>query len=1057
MGPIEHNPYNLGQSRFWDSPSLALANALSGDWEGVKASLTEPSALTPDERRKLSDRLGLTGTPMAWLADVATNPLVLVGAILTMKFKLPTAAQLRTYTQDMKGIVRSVIPGMAGLGTYRERYRGTDVPELLEGISQRYLEFSSKYWERARQAIGNFYKQTGQQTLSQKDQVIVGALLDGLDDPAHPTWEMLRERLDRAPWLAGAIGKATAYRIPATEAHRALAGDVRKIFDDVWGEVFDQAENQKDILRVMKAQFGWDDNVQSLAEAKRLIKREGAYWPHMEVLPPEERQKGIFRYIRDLLAENPEAAGTRALRQAKAFQEERIGTRHAIKRRGAMILSGDDARLLGLDDEVATALDTVSAADEIKQYSLSARDVIPRYLESVGRAYSWSIKPTGEAKSYGQRMAEEVRRLFSEGSTLSMIRGRELQDVHIPQALGTLTIKQSEKAHNWARIKERAVESLTTGSLSQVLPSSVKNFLVKTIAMDPAMSWEGTGDRIANYIFLSTLGGNPLPAVVNLLQPLTTGFAVLGKDILHGYSEVGGRMGTYYRALAESKGDITEKVFSAVKKAFPEFHAEHMELDPLTRRATLRTMEPRFGSMFGSHTKVSEGWRKFSEQMMLPFGQTELFNRLVTFYGALGKATRELPVGTTVRNALRGTWETISDAPTARRKALDWANEVVNMTQFGSGPENRPYLTGQMWAPWRQFSTFPLRMAGFVGDLAVQHPGIGGRLALGSGLAYGIGRNVMGLDLSQALAYGSVPTPTEGEAFAPLPFVSPTLQMIGAAGLSASKGTTEDIRGVLPLLVPGGIAASRAMSALGAVPGVGEVSQPISRFTGRSYADYKTRTPDGRVAVYAANGALIGYFTPMQLVARAVSGNVKSFQVEQELTKGLIASRDRVRRMKRDFMQALYENDAAHALELQERYATMFPRSQGMPVRPQEIRSLHLRREVSRIERTLETLPADLREQYLAVISVSMGANFPALMGLSQAGAQGRTITAREPYRELEGPSAEERVTESLHGMKLSDKMRKAGIDTARKNKDQFMSTGGQTVWQAGSFTPFGG
>lgn len=254
-------------------------------------------------------------------------------------------------------------------------------------------------------------------------------------------------------------------------------------------------------------------------------------------------------------------------------------------------------------------------------------------------------------------------------------------------------------------------------------------------------------------------------------------------------------------------------------------------------------------------------------------------------------------------------------------------------------------------------------------------------------------------------------------------------------------GDTEPLRKSLPLLLPGGVAAARGVSGVWG-------GKPVAKFLGKPYADHSQRLPDGRVPLYSANGSLQGYHTPVQLALRGLGvGNVTPRQ-EAEAARMLMANRDRMRESKRDLMQALYENDIDHAVDILQQYERAYPRSGGTPVTKADIRSLHLRRDVSRIERLMNTMPAHLKPMFAATVSAAMGANAQEFMGLVRPPGVGRTIMEREPYRLVPLEATARRVRQSLHGMKLSEKMRQAGIDTGRQTASGY---------QPGGFTQFGG
>jgi hypothetical protein len=164
---------------------------------------------------------------------------------------------------------------------------------------------------------------------------------------------------------------------------------------------------------------------------------------------------------------------------------------------------------------------------------------------------------------------------------------------------------------------------------------------------------------------------------------------------------------------------------------------------------------------------------------------------------------------------------------------------------------------------------------------------------------------------------------------------------------------------------------------VGYLPG-GSVTAPA---IGKEYADYDHMTPDGRVAVYDPNGSLKGYATVGELAVRALGFSTPTSTQEQEFMKMVLGNRERIRNMKRDYLQALYEGDANHAQSIATAYDAAYPGTGGIPVSQSDITSLHRRRDVARSERVLESLPAPLRSQFAGVLGTVAGANTDAFLG----------------------------------------------------------------------------
>ena len=129
-----------------------------------------------------------------------------------------------------------------------------------------------------------------------------------------------------------------------------------------------------------------------------------------------------------------------------------------------------------------------------------------------------------------------------------------------------------------------------------------------------------------------------------------------------------------------------------------------------------------------------------------------------------------------------------------------------------------------------------------------------GRTVAGSTAAYVGARNLLGINISSGLAAGALPVPTyEQSPFYPFPLVSPLMSVIGTGVKALFTGSAEGLESTAALLVPGGIAARK-----------------VYRSLAPKYADYRNRTPDGRIPLYNDKHALVGTMSPMQLTLRAL-------------------------------------------------------------------------------------------------------------------------------------------------------------------------------------------
>ena len=245
------------------------------------------------------------------------------------------------------------------------------------------------------------------------------------------------------------------------------------------------------------------------------------------------------------------------------------------------------------------------------------------------------------------------------------------------------------------------------------------------------------------------------------------------------------------------------------------------------------------------------------------------------------------------------------------KEAGKFGQTLTMTTQFTGGPLGIPRAIMNTFAPWRQFMHFPLRFASMLhgsvrmgADPSKMDLGTIGRTLAGSTAAYVAARNLLGVDLSSGLMFGALPVPVyEGAPFYPLPLVPPALGVIGTAAKALHTGEARDLGAAAALLIPGGIGARKAYRTL----------HP-------KYADYKNKTPDGRIPIYNNKHALIGAVTPLQLTLKALGLRSSGVAAEQGAAQWLLAQREKLRAYRRDYLQALMENDHRKAESVQREF-----------------------------------------------------------------------------------------------------------------------------------------
>jgi hypothetical protein len=251
---------------------------------------------------------------------------------------------------------------------------------------------------------------------------------------------------------------------------------------------------------------------------------------------------------------------------------------------------------------------------------------------------------------------------------------------------------------------------------------------------------------------------------------------------------------------------------------------------------------------------------------------------------------------------------------------------------------------------------------------------------MGSVAAAKIAENALGADISPGLMTGALPLPTwEGSPFYPLPLVPPVFSLVGSGAMALSEGSTEPLKRTLPLLVPGGVALSRARRSLSP-----------------EYVNYQQQGPDGRFPVFTDRGTLKGYYSPVQLAAKAMGLGTIDETKERELMGYLIKQRDILRTYRKDYLEAIYDNDTAKAAEIQEEFQSKYPELGKIYVQKKDLKTIELRKRITRLEKLLDTIPPEYREEYGQLVGYTLAEEAQELLGvdpilLGTAGMTSRT------------------------------------------------------------------
>jgi hypothetical protein len=110
----------------------------------------------------------------------------------------------------------------------------------------------------------------------------------------------------------------------------------------------------------------------------------------------------------------------------------------------------------------------------------------------------------------------------------------------------------------------------------------------------------------------------------------------------------------------------------------------------------------------------------------------------------------------------------------------------------------------------------------------------------------------------------------------------------------------------------------------------------------------------------------------MQLYMRAIGLHPDDIQKERELTSYLLKQRDEIRNIRRAYVSALADNDPEQAQSVQEQFQRAYPELGPLQIKSSDLKAEDNRRNLTRIQRLMKTMPADYREYFGQVVAAAL-------------------------------------------------------------------------------------
>lgn len=977
-----------------DRPSIALANLMRADPGAAIRSVFSPDTLSPAESRRIYQHY-MEGRPnpvLKAILDAATDPIVIIGLIMGMRWKTASPDALYKMGRDARVASKDIAgPMTRWFHSARTIFRNVaGLTDKLDDVEITTTKIASDYIEKMQKAVRTYVAKTGRK-IEPLDQALLHAY----------TAEM---HLADGPVSARLFGQG--FRRPLADLSR-MRPELKELGDSMRG-IYDQyremMRGNKRIMRILEnsgavllehgyapqilssskfqlrtirsmteaemraARSGSTKVISNQMKARRFLSipasadmellRDNGYMKQEDVDLFEtmaRRAVGRLRaelqgWVKDWRSVLEMSSGTIDDESITAFKQARVDLakrtmkyfkRPGDKKRYVRTIM-DDLRTGVLEgpQQLEAAIENIAeGVGSLPRYSMMGIDNMDHYVKYFAPVWAW----------HGTGIGAQIDRI-AESDMLSPWQKSFLKDHLQPAMLGQKSFNAMQRAAAFTHYRMKIGEFIETSEAAQkYLPKNIRDWMMsKMTERGGRISDIGAGGAIANWMYLSSLGGNIGATSKNLMQNFLGPYQLLGaKAMGRGLKRVVDGIPTYISTAME-KGDE-----AGMRAAYGDF------IDTLGYKASSSAHMLKGGTLYSFESAKAQGIAsKLGEALMTPFMGSERFNRLLTYYGS--KASAKI-IGT----------EKFGGAGDVER----FAREMVERFQFTSGPLGTPsaFLTSKWlsWAPLRQFQHFPLRYMSMLheGMYSGADPtkvsfGLLGKMMATTGLLYHGAKNLLGTDVSQGLMLGALPSPSyEGAPFYPWPLVPPVVSAGGAMASALASGDFSKVSTTAWMMAPGGIAARRAYRALSP-----------------SYADYKNIDEQGRIPLYNRDNMLIGQVTPWQLTKKAMGWQDMDVQGEQQMISWLLKQRDQIRAYRREYIERVLSNRMEDAQQLDQEFQKRYKMG-PLQVRKSDIKTAQDRRQISRANRVIAGIPKEYRPAFEEVLAnttfASMMENLP--------------------------------------------------------------------------------
>jgi len=954
--------------------ALALGNLSNFDIGAAARAIFNPDSLTPLERRTPVDEF-FPDTP-GYVKDalnVITDPFIAIGLALQFRFPIPRGAAALDIGEQMSALNKRFVPGLSQLLDFKGMFAGTAAEKILPALSKSVTTFRQTGNDLFHEALVIFEKSNAGKALTPVQESLLFSHLGGLDREGSLALEQLRgvlksqlKRLGLDENLANnAKVRDLSGMFKAGTPLGDLATSFRKTYDRLFDETLDTPEGRR-----------------AINDLRLTLRQDGVVFGDGEL----EKIKDFVPYLANR-SDIEIGARLAAVKQNASKASSRLGRIEKGKvfgRRGGMLPNIDDLRKIkgDLQGNLDGLVETILASDEFvgaPTFTMQILTANRDYVHALGRFKGFNIDGHGAALKAELKNLQTIGRGATRQAPQARVLAKALEDTYIPLAEESHNVKDGLFALTFESARAGAIGTLD-GIRSKLVASGkdVDGFALKGVDKLRGFFLEGgalsssrtAGNRLTSLFYQGALGLNPRSAAFNLLQSLNTSAIIGPVSTFKGILKTTQGFEKFFKLRL--KGQTANEAF---RVAFPEAFKAGVVGDPI-RAFVLGDGEKALSASLATKGTTSQ---RIQAAMLGLFSTSESFVRMTAFNGGIIHATKA---------GLKG------------KEAVAFATRLAGETQFFE-PSSQFLSTPQAFLKLppvaRQFATFATKQAGFLfqrgtvlgsgvdavqkgelldvisgGLLRGRNLGVAGRALLGGGLTRVAFKTAFNIDASDATISGGLPTPREFGPFAPFPLVPPIASVIGALASDATKGEFDDLKFALPLLIPGGVAATRAASLF---------SKDAAQLLGRKFADFNDVDQFGKVPLFKSTGKLIGRFSPISIYAQGAGIPTGDIQRTNDFTRRLLSQRDRVRGIRKQYIESLLNNDPATAERLNDQYKQSF--GTGITYRPQDLRAAKLRRNISQLESVARSLPKDVRPQFLDSVRVFISQQVD---GLSQLG-----------------------------------------------------------------------